>query len=60
MIDWRLAEALAIQKRFGDIAALWVCLRRGALMLAGDMAGVERMGEIAARLEELLAARPSS
>lgn len=55
--DFRLAEALAIQKLHGDRAALWIATRRGELMLAGDAAGVERLGEIAAKLEQLLAAQ---
>jgi hypothetical protein len=53
--DWRLAEALQIQKLHGDDAPLWVAERRGALLLAGDEAGVVRMDAIAAKLDELLA-----
>lgn len=52
--DWRMAEALAIQKLHGRDAAHWIAERRGALMLADDAAGVERMGQIAAKLDELL------
>jgi hypothetical protein len=53
--DWRLAEALQIQKLYGEDAARWIAERIGALAIAGDAAGVERLTEIAARLETLLA-----
>jgi hypothetical protein len=52
--DWRLAEALQIQKLYGDDAARWIAERIGALAIAGDAAGVERFTEIAAKLETLL------
>jgi hypothetical protein len=52
--DWRMAEALVIQARYGTNAAKWVSVCRGALMLAGDIEGVERFGEIARKLEDLL------
>lgn len=55
-IDWRLAEALAIQKLHGDDAPCWVAERIGALALAGDAEGVERFKAIAARLSDLLGA----
>lgn len=54
--DWRLAEALAIQRLHGPDAARWTAERIGALALAGNAAGVQRFREIAASLEELLAA----
>lgn len=55
-IDWRLAEALAIQKRQGDAAPAWVAERLRALATARDTAGVERFREIAARLHDLTTA----
>lgn len=55
-IDWRLAEALAIQKRYGDSAPRWIAERLGALALAGDVEGVERFKAIAARLNDLMTA----
>ena len=36
--EWRLAEALAIQRLHGDRAHVWVAERTGALALAGDAA----------------------
>ena len=39
--DWRLAEALAIQKLHGSDAASWTAGRLGALLTAGDAAGVD-------------------
>ncbi|MEH3103713.1 MAG: hypothetical protein PGN12_07380 [Sphingomonas phyllosphaerae] len=55
-IDWRLAEALAIQKRYGDHVPRWVAERLGALALTGDVEGVERFKAIAARLDDLMCA----
>lgn len=55
-IDWRLAEALAIQKRHGDEAPRWIVERLASLALAGEVEGVERLKAIAARLDELMAA----
>lgn len=52
--DWRLAEALQIQKLYGGDAALWVSGRISALASAGDAAGVHRFTEIADRLGGLL------
>ncbi|WP_294196878.1 hypothetical protein [uncultured Sphingomonas sp.] len=57
-MDWRLAEALAIQKLHGSDAPSWVAERIGALALAGDAEGVERFKAIAVRLSELMAAPP--
>ena len=54
--DWRLAEALAIQKLHGYDAASWTAGRLSALQTAGDAAGVERFTAIASRLDELVAA----
>lgn len=56
LIDWRLAEALAIQRQHGDAAPRWIAERIGALALVGDVEGVDRFKAIAARLDELLAA----
>lgn len=56
-IDWRLSEALAIQKRHGDDAPRWIAERLGALALAGDVEGVERFKAIAVRLNDLMVAR---
>lgn len=55
-MDWRLAEALAIQKQHGDDAPRWIAERIGALALAGDAEGVERLKAIAVRLSDLMAA----
>lgn len=52
----RLAEALAIQRAFGDKAPLFVAERIGALAVAGDVAGVDRFRAIAVQLDRL--ARP--
>lgn len=54
--DWRLAEALAIQKLHGGDAASWTAERIDALALAGDVAGLARLTAIATKLDELLAA----
>ena len=58
--DWRLAEALAIQRLHGGDAARWTAERIGVLALAGDAAGVDRFAAIAAKLDGLLplAGRP--
>ena len=53
----RWAEALAIEKMHGDQAPMWIAERLGGLALAGEYAGVERMMEIAAKLDELRAMR---
>lgn len=53
--QWRWAEALAIEKAHGARAAVFVAERIGALAVAGDEAGVERMKQIATRLDQLLA-----
>ena len=49
----RWAEALAIEKRYGDEAPVYVAERIGALATAGDAAGVERFMQIAERLDKL-------
>jgi hypothetical protein len=54
VVDWSLAEALAIQRWQGDRAAVWIAERIGALANSGDVAGVERFRSIAIRLDELL------
>lgn len=54
--DWRMAEALAVQKLHGDDAARWTAERIDTLALTGDAAGVERFTVIAGRLDDLLAA----
>lgn len=49
----RWAEALAIERIHGDDAPRWVAERIGALAIAGDVDGVERFRQIAARLDQL-------
>ena len=49
----RWAEALQIERMFGERAPTYVAIRIGALADAGDMAGVQRFREIAARLDRL-------
>jgi hypothetical protein len=49
----RWAEALAIERMFGEAAPAWIAGRIGALALAGDAAGVQRFTAIAQRLEAL-------
>lgn len=50
----RWAEALQIQRMYGEDAPRWLAERIGALALAGDEAGVQRFREIAARYDQLL------
>ncbi|GAA0294507.1 hypothetical protein GCM10009087_00340 [Sphingomonas oligophenolica] len=52
-----MAEALAVWRTHGERSAIHVAERIGALAINGDIAGVERWQQIAARLEPLLAAR---
>ena len=52
--DWRLAEALAVHKRYGAAAPMHVAGRIGELALAADHAGVKRWQQIAAELERLM------
>lgn len=54
-----MAEALAIERRYGVGAPRHVAERIGALAQAGDMAGVERWKAIAVRLDQLRARKPS-
>jgi hypothetical protein len=51
--QFRWAEALALEKLHGDAAPHFVAERIGALTLAGDAAGVERLSQIADRLDAL-------
>ena len=51
----RWAEALAIQKAYGDGAPAHIAERITTLALAGDKAGVRRWTEIAARYDQLIA-----
>jgi hypothetical protein len=51
--DWRLAEALAIQRWQGADARRWLDGRIAALADAGDEAGVKRFRAIQRRLEDL-------
>ena len=44
------AEALAVERRYGDDAPRHVSERVGALAVAGDRAGIARWVEIAERL----------
>jgi hypothetical protein len=50
----RLAEALAVLRIHGQNAARHVAERIGALAIDGDLAGIERWKQIAARLQPLL------
>src|SRR3546814_4758242 len=56
----RWAEALAVHRRHGESAPLFVAERIGALALAGDVAGIRRWREIAARLDQLIGVRHAS
>lgn len=49
--EFRWAEALALEKLHGEAAPRFVADRIGALALAGDTDGVERLRQIADRLE---------
>ena len=50
----RWAEALMVRRLHGDRAHLHVAERIGALVLAGDAAGIERWREIAMRLDQMM------
>jgi hypothetical protein len=52
--EFRWAEALALEKPHGEAAPRFVADRIGALALAGDTAGVERLRQISDRLEALI------
>ena len=49
----RWAEALKVEEIHGDSALIYVADRIGALALEGDLEGVERWQQIAARLDRL-------
>ena len=49
----RWAEALAIERQHGAGAPAFIAERIGALALSGDMAGLERFRQIAARIDQL-------
>lgn len=49
----RWIEALTIERIHGDDAPKWVAERIGALVLEGDMDGIARFKEVAARLDQL-------
>jgi len=49
----RWAEALALDKQYGSDAPKFVAERIGALALNGDIDGITRWKEIAARLDGL-------
>lgn len=49
----RWAEALAIQRRFGELAPVHIARRIAALAVAGDAAGIARWRDISAKLREL-------
>lgn len=51
----RWAEAMTIERMYGDRAPHWIAERIGSLAIAGDAAGVARFKEIAARLDQLRA-----
>lgn len=50
----RWAEAVAIERQHGMMAPMWIAERIGALAMAGDLAGVARFREIAAKYEQLI------
>jgi len=52
--EFRWAEALSLEKLHGEAAPRFVADRIGALALAGDTAGVERLRQIADRLDALI------
>lgn len=54
----RWAEALAVQRRHGEGAPVFIAERIGTLALEGDLSGIRRWKEIAARLDALAAASP--
>ena len=54
----RWAEALAVQRRHGEGAQVFIAERIGTLALEGDLSGIRRWKEIAARLDALAAASP--
>ena len=54
----RWAEALAVQRRHGEDAPVFIAERIGTLALEGDLSGIRRWKEIAARLDALAAASP--
>lgn len=49
----RRAEAAAVQRQLGNAAPVFIAERIGALALEGDLAGVRRWKEIAARFDAL-------
>lgn len=53
----RWAEALALERIYGTDAPLFVATRVGALLEAGDMAGVERFRQIATCMNQMLEGR---
>lgn len=54
--DWEVwACALEVQREHGDAAPRFVAERIGALVLEGDLAGVEAWKAIALRLQQLQA-----
>lgn len=46
----RWAEAMTIERMYGERAPHWIAERIGALALDGDVAGVARFRAIAARI----------
>ena len=54
----RWAEALAVQRRHGEGAPVFIAERIGTLALEGDLSGIRRWKEIAARRDALAAASP--
>jgi hypothetical protein len=54
--QWRMAEALAVQQQHGADAPRFVAERIGALVLEGDVAGVERWQKIATAMDALMLA----
>lgn len=51
--DERWVKALAIKRTHGVMVPAYIAERIGALAMAGDLAGVTRFREIAARYEQL-------
>jgi hypothetical protein len=53
----RWAEAIALERMYGDNAPLYIAERVGAAALAGDEEGLQRWKAIAARLDALRSGR---
>lgn len=56
-VEERWAEALAIERQYGDGGPAYIAERLGALAIAGDEAGVARFRAIADLYAKLLSGR---